>query len=38
MKMKNDQLLQVANEQIKSRKYRKWYYSAFVSLAVIVIF
>lgn len=38
MKMKNDQLLQVANEQIKSRKYRKWYYSVFVSLAVIVIF
>ena len=34
----NDQLLQAAKEKIKFRKYRKWYYSAFVTLAAIVIF
>ena len=38
MKMKNDQLLQAAKEQIKSRKYRKWYYTVFISLAAVVIF
>lgn len=37
-KMENDSLLQAAKEQIKFRKYRKWYYSAFVSLAAVVVF
>lgn len=37
-KLGNDSLLQAAKEKIKFRKYRKWYYSAFVSLAAIVVF
>ncbi len=37
-KTENNSLLQTAREQIKFRKYRKWYYSVFVSLAAIVVF